>query len=113
MPAIDLDQHATLLDTIAQAQSEVDALRAQQSDIDEKIRPWQDVIDACTGQIQALMGEAEEALIGGAPIATYKTYSRTSVDVPKLRAALPEQELEPFLRTTTTRRFRLLERGGE
>jgi len=110
MSAIDLDQHATLLDTIARAQSEVDALRAQQSDLDEKIRPWQDVIDACVQQIQALMGEAEEARIGGLPIATYKTSTRTTVDVTRLRSEHPAL-VGGYLRSNTSRRFRLLDRA--
>lgn len=107
MPAVDLDQHATLLDTISSAQSEVDALRAQQSAIEEKIAPWQQVIDACVEQIKSLMGEAEEAHLGGVPIATYKTSTRTTVDVTRLRSEHPAL-VGGYLRSSTSRRFRLV-----
>lgn len=108
--AVDLDAHATLLDTIRTAQAEIDALNAEIAVIEEKKEPWQDVIDACTEQIKSLMGEAEEATLGGQPVATFKTYSRTTVDVSRLRADHAPL-IDGYLRTNTSRRFRLL--GGE
>lgn len=115
MPALDLDAHATaaLLDTIATAQAEIARIDTEIEPLQAKKEPWQGVIDACVEQLKVLMGDAEEALLGGQPVATYKTSTRTTVDVTRLRAEHPAL-VEGYLRPTTSRRFRLVtDKAGE
>jgi putative phage-type endonuclease len=55
--------------------------------------------------IQQRMGSAEQAVVDGAVVATWKTGTRTAIDTKRLRVEAPEIA-EKFSKTTTTRTFR-------
>lgn len=93
---VDITDEATL----------VAALRITRAQIAEQ----KEIEEALVGKLKALLGDATEARIGGAPVAYYRwTKPRETVDTRALRKAHPDLVAE-FTRTgQASRRFVLLD----
>lgn len=93
---VDITDEATL----------VAALRITRAQIAEQ----REIEKAIEDKIKALLGDATEARIGGAPVATYRwTKPRESLDVKEFRKEYPDLAREFTKITPGSRRFVLLD----
>ena len=93
---VDITSEATL----------VAALRITRAQIAEQ----KEIEQAITAKLKDLLGDATEARIGGAPVATYRwTKPRESIDVRALRKEYPDLAKEFTRITPGSRRFVLID----
>lgn len=78
-----------------------------------EIDKWKAIQAAARARIEAALGDADTGTVDGQKAVTWTFAERTNLDVKRLQADLPADILAPYLRTTTTRTFRLAAAGGQ
>lgn len=71
----------------------------------EMVKVWEKQRDEAAQIIQAKMGDAEVAKVDGEKVATWKTSTRTSLDIKRLKTEQPELA-KKYSKTSSTRTFR-------
>ena len=70
------------------------------------------VADALTARLQALMGTAEEATLGGVPVVRWKSHTQAGFDLARFRAEHPDLAAQ-YARLDVRRPFRILKGASE
>lgn len=78
-----------------------------------EIEKWTNIRNAAQAAIKDALGDAEVGTVDGIKAVTWSYSERTTVDTRRLQADLPREVLEPYLRTTSVRTFKLVASGGQ
>ena len=74
-----------------------------------KIKEYTEKADRAQEQVKAALGDCETGLINGREAIRWSTVESRRIDVPKLRALLPQQVIDLVEVVTTTRRFTIVD----
>jgi predicted phage-related endonuclease len=101
-PPVVIDDLADQLQTSRLAKAEIQKLKAE-------IETWESVKEAADEAVKNRLGDNEVGTVGGRTAVVWKHHVKTRVDVKRLRAEIPPEVIDPYLITTTERRFEIKE----
>jgi predicted phage-related endonuclease len=92
-PPVEIDDLADQLETVRLAKAEIEK--------------WKSVKEAAEEAVKNRLGDNEVGTVGGRHAVEWKHHVKTRVDVKRLRAEIPPEVIDPYLITTTERRFEI------
>ncbi len=85
----------------------------QYTDALTRIKEWQEVADIARSHLENAMGDAEVAMHNGNEVVRWSFVESKRIDVKKAREILPDQVIQLLEVPTTSRRFTIVESGGQ
>jgi predicted phage-related endonuclease len=78
-----------------------------------EIEKWKAVQAQARAAIEQSLGDAEVGLVDGQRAVTWVHSERSTLDTKRLQQELPAEVLAPYMRTTSTRTFKLVASGAQ